>query len=145
MALKNYTTNVSVAKTVSEIHITLAEHGAKKIMFDYASGGQLNSICFSIITPDGERGIKLLANAQRVQTVLHKQKTNSRNKANIDDSPEQAERVAWRIIKDWLTAQLALLETEMVEMEQVFFPYFVNSSGQTVYEAYAAGRLALPE
>ena len=34
-ALKNYTTTVSVSQTVSDIHKALADHGARKVMFDY--------------------------------------------------------------------------------------------------------------
>lgn len=58
-------------------------------------------------------------------------------------SQEQAERVAWRIVKDWLGAQLAILETEMVPVQQVFLPYFVNRQGQTLYEVYSSGALML--
>ena len=125
MALKNYTTTVPVNNTISEIHLILAEHGAKKIMFNYFSDGRPESICFSLVTASGERGAKLPANAERVRAVLKKQKADPKNKnrSAIDDSAEQSERVAWRIVKDWLAAQLALLETEMVEMEQVFFGY----------------------
>lgn len=136
MALKNFTTDVPVAKTVSEIHVMLADHGAKKIMFDYAENGELDAICFSILTPRGEMGIRLPANAQRVREVLHRQKNDpkNRNRSAINDSMEQACRVAWRIVKDWTAAQLAILETEMVDVQQVFLPYIVNNKGQTVYE-----------
>lgn len=136
MALKNFTTDVPVAKTVSEIHVMLAEHGAKKIMFDYAQSGELEAICFSILTPNGEMGIRLPANAERVREVLHRQKNDpkNRNRSAINDSREQANRVAWRIVKDWTAAQLAILETEMVDVQQVFLPYIINSKGQSVYE-----------
>ncbi|MCQ2439422.1 MAG: hypothetical protein MJ074_06645 [Oscillospiraceae bacterium] len=147
MALKNYTTTVPVEKTVSEIHISLAKHGARKIMFDYDDDGRVQAICFSILTPDGEQAVKLPANAERVREVLRQQKNAPKRTggAKIDDSAEQAERVAWRIVRDWMEAQLAILETQMVEIDQVFLPYFVNRAGQTLYECYAAGRLLLPE
>lgn len=147
MALKNYTTSVPVSQTVSDIHRALAEHGARKVMFDYDESGHVLAICFSILTPEGEKAIRLPGNADRVQQVLKKQQADPkrRERTKIDASPEQAERVAWRIVKDWLTAQLAILETEMVDVGQVFFPYFVGRTGQTLYEAYATGRLQLPE
>jgi len=145
MALKNYTTEVLINKTISEIHLMLADHGARKIMFDYFSDGKIQAVCFSIDTPSGERGIKLPANAERVLEVLRRQKENPRVRGNIIDTAEQAERVAWRIVKDWLSSQLAILETEMVEIEQLFLPYMVTRSGQTLYEAYCGGTLMLPE
>lgn len=147
MALKNYTTNVPVAQTVGEIHRDLAAHGARKVMFDYDDDGRILAICFSIVTPEGDRAVRLPGNAERVRMVLQRQKNDPkrRDRTKIDASPEQAERVAWRIVKDWLSAQLAILETEMVDVGQVFLPYFVGRNGQTLYEAYQSGQLCLPE
>lgn len=121
MALKNYSTDVPVAKTVSEIHVMLAEHKAKKIMFDYAESGELIAVCFIIPTPNGGFGVKLPANIDRVREVLRRQKAANKGRTTINDSREQAARVAWRIVKDWLSSQLAILETEMVDVQQVFF------------------------
>lgn len=147
MALKNYTTSIPVSQTVSEIHRDLAAHGARKVMFDYDDDGHILAICFSIVTPEGDRAVRLPGNAERVRMVLQRQRNDPkrRDRTKIDASPEQAERVAWRIVKDWLSAQLAILETEMVDVGQVFLPYFVGRNGQTLYEAYQSGQLCLPE
>ena len=57
---------------------------------------------------------------------------------------EQAYRTAWRISKDWVEAQLALLETEMVDFEEVFMPYIL-SGRETLYQALSEGWVkALP-
>lgn len=40
-------------------------------------------------------------------------------------------------------AQLAILETEMVTIDQVMIPYFVTKSGSTVYELYENNQLLL--
>lgn len=145
MAIKNFTTDVPVNRTVSEIHLMLADHGAKRILFDYSDEGKVNAISFTISTPYGEQAIKLPANAERVRAVLHEQKNSTKNRSRtpIDDSQEQADRVAWRIVKDWLAAQLAILETEMVTVQQVFLPYFINNKGETLYEVYASGNLLI--
>ena len=143
MAIKNYTTDVPVNKTVSEIHLLLADHGAKRILFDYGADSKVEAISFTIDTPSGEQAVRLPANTDRVREVLRRQKRNPRNRVQIDDSQEQAERVAWRIVKDWLAAQLAILETEMVTVQQVFLPYFLDRQGRTLYEAYSAGALML--
>jgi hypothetical protein len=147
MAIKNYTTDVPVYKTVADIQLMLAEHGARKIMFDYAADGKLLAVCFQIQMEHGEQAVKLPANVERVQAVLKQQKNNPkvRNRSDIDFSLEQSERVAWRIVRDWLDAQLAILETEQVEIAQVFLPYFMARDGRTLYEYYGAGQLLLPE
>ena len=145
MAIKNYTTDIPVNKTVSEIHLMLADHGAKRILFDYDADSKVTAISFTIETPTGEQAVRLPANVERVREVLRQQKNNprNRNRSQIDDSRDQAERVAWRIVKDWLAAQLAILETEMVDVQQVFLPYFLNRQGQTLYEVYSSGALML--
>jgi hypothetical protein len=40
-------------------------------------------------------------------------------------------------------AQLALYETEIVEMPQVFLPFATDAKGQTLYEKMLNGKLLL--
>jgi hypothetical protein len=140
MALLNYTTTIDVHKTLGEIQKILVTHGARKLMYDYDDNQHIQALCFTIITPDGERGIKLPANVKAAQRVLEKQKAVNK-KQNIKTDYDQAERVAWRIIKDWVEAQMAILETQMVQFEEVFLPYMVNGKGQTFYQAYQQKQL----
>jgi hypothetical protein len=56
-------------------------------------------------------------------------------------TPEHAERVAWRIVKDWLEAQLAIVATEMVTFDQVMLAYVRTSDGTTLYDLYRGGGL----
>ena len=50
---------------------------------------------------------------------------------------EQARRVAWRILKDWVAAQLAIVEAEQAQMAEVFLPYAVESqTGQTMFQLF---------
>lgn len=43
-------------------------------------------------------------------------------------------RTAWRIVKDWVEAQMALVETEMVTTQDVFLLYAVMGDGRTLAE-----------
>lgn len=54
---------------------------------------------------------------------------------------EQAQRVAWRIVKDWVEAQVALIQTEMVTLDQVMLPYMIGVGDKTIYELYKARKL----
>jgi hypothetical protein len=47
---------------------------------------------------------------------------------------DYAYRVAWRNIHDWVMAQLAFYETEIVDMGQVFLPFVTDKHGTTLYE-----------
>ena len=135
MPLLNYTTKVDVYATIGAVQGQLVKHGAKKIMQDYDDEGHITALSFMVETPTGPRGIRLPANVEAVHAVLSRQK--------VKCDREQAERVAWRIVKDWVEAQMAILESEMVQMDEIFLPYMLSSSGQTVFEAYRKNQLAL--
>lgn len=135
MPLLNYTTKVDVYTTVGAIQGCLVKHGAKKIMQDYDDENRLASLSFMINTPTGPRGIRLPANVDAVHKVLNRQK--------VKCDREQAERVAWRILKDWVEAQMAILESEMVQLDEIFLPYMVSSNGQTLFEVYRNNQLML--
>lgn len=135
MPLLNYTTTVDVFKTIAEIQKNLVKHGAKKIVQDYDDDGNIAALSFLIETPLGIRGVRLPANADAVFDVLTKQKVRC--------DREQAERVAWRIIKDWVEAQMAILESAMVRIDEIFLPYMVDDNGRTLYQAYAENRLRI--
>ena len=55
-------------------------------------------------------------------------------RSSVKATREQAERVAWRILKDWIEAQMALLDIEMVRFEEIFLPYIETNTGKTVFE-----------
>lgn len=118
MPIMNYTTKVDVFATLGEIQGQLVKHGAKKIMQDYDNDGHITALSFLIDTPNGPRGVKLPANVGAVRNVLTKQK--------VKCDRDQAERVAWRIVKDWVAAQMAILESEMVQMDEIFLPYILK-------------------
>lgn len=55
------------------------------------------------------------------------------------------ERVAWRIVKDWVEAQMALIESGLAELPEVFLPYAVKPDGRTVYDEFKGNLLMLSE
>lgn len=143
MSILNYTTTIAVDKTVSEIQKLLAGARAQAVLTEYDTEGVLTAISFRVMCPYGMMSFRLPANVDKIfAVVLRSGKIPKWNRTR-----EQASRVAWRIIKDWLEAQLALIQAEMVTLEQVFLPYAQNGAGVTVYESLQAGQfngLALP-
>lgn len=132
MAILNYTTSVAAEKTMGEINGLLAKAGARKIATDYDEDGEPSGLTFALEGPDGFAAFALPVRAERVLQVLTKDRGVPGKYKNI----EQARRVAWRIIKTWLVAQLAIIETSMVTVEEVMLPYMVSTDGQTLYQAY---------
>lgn len=132
MPLLNYTTSIAPTKTVMEIQAILAKHGASAILTEFDTEGFIVALSFKITVNGNDIGFKLPTNWQPVQKVLQNDRKVSRSQA----TPEQALRVAWRITKDWVEAQMAMIDTQMVTVQQVFLPYMVNQQGQTVYEMF---------
>lgn len=131
MAILNYTTTVDSFKTVSEIEYILMKHKAKSIMKNY-DGESITGLSFLIDTGFQQVPVRLPVKVDECLKVLQKEK--QRETKNIKATKEQAERVAWRILKDWVEAQMALLDIEMVSFEEIFLPYIETQNGQTVYE-----------
>lgn len=128
----NYTTTVDAFKTVSEIEYILMKHKAKSIMKDY-DGETITGLSFLIDTGIQQIPVRLPVKIDECLEVLKKEKRENPRK-QIKDTRQQAERVAWRILKDWVEAQMALLDIEMVRLEEIFLPYIQTNNGQTVYE-----------
>lgn len=56
---------------------------------------------------------------------------------------EQARRVAWRIVKDWVEAQMAFIESGQASLAQLFLPHMVKDDGRTFYEEIESNYLLL--
>lgn len=132
MAILNYTTTVDSFKTVSEIEYILMKHKAKSIMKNY-DGESITGLSFLIDTGTQQIPVRLPVKVDECLLVLKSERKENPRK-QIKDTREQAERVAWRILKDWVEAQMALLDIEMVRFEEIFLPYIETKNGQTVYE-----------
>jgi len=138
----NYTTEVDPEKTAAECVAILARHGAKRVSIDFENG-MAHGLAFSIETPHGVRFFMLPANPAGVFKALDKANRAGRIPPRYVNE-RQANRTAWRVLKDWLEAQLALIEAQVVDLEQVMLPYLiVNDEGQTLYQRYLETRRAI--
>ena len=131
----NYTTTISADKTAGECLALLGRNGASAIGITYADK-QPAGIAFQLDTPHGQRQFKLPVNVGGVHKALLKSSQASGGIPPRYATPDQARRVAWRIAKDWLEAQLAIIDARMVTIDEAFLPYLQIEGGQTVYEAY---------
>ena len=131
MAILNYTTQIDCHKTIGEIQKILAKKYANGFLINYADG-EPDSLIFTMPVRDQTISFRLPSNWRKVLTVINRDKTIPvKLKTN-----EQAKRVAWRIVKDWIEAQMALIEAELVEPFEIFLPYSVMKNGQTLFENF---------
>jgi len=126
MPLKNYQSRSPLPNIFSAIEKTLASHGARQIVRDYDGGGRIVSISFSVQVNDQILGIKLPAKIDQVERIFQEQ--------GVKYKPEQPYRTAWATIRDWIDAQMALIDWEVVRLEEVFLPYMVWQDGRTFFQ-----------
>ena len=136
MPLLDYTTKVNAQKTVTEVMGLLVAKGADEISIVYDDDRQPAGLKWTVQSPRlGRVGFALPCNIDAVFAKL----TEQRIMVTAPESRrQQAIRTSWRILKDWVEAQMALLETGMVTMPEIFLPYML-SGGQTFYQAMVAG------
>lgn len=135
MPIANYTTSIKTEKTVGEIQGMLARAGASQVLFDF-DGPVVSAISFRLMHEGVMVSFRLPANISNIYVVLQRDDDVPRRLKTM----EQAARVSWRIIKDWLRAQLAIVEAEQAEMVEVFLPYAQNpTTGQTLFKQLEAG------
>ena len=151
MPIKNYTTQIPASRTISEIQQILANHGAKSIMVDYDDSKKPMSLSFLIPTSQGELPFQLPANIAAIARILaadsvsnYRSYDKKYQEEKAKKIADQAYRVAWRILKDWIDAQCAIIESDMVKIEQVFFPYMTLKDGTTMFQAFEQKHLTLP-
>jgi hypothetical protein len=140
MPILNYTTTIKVEKTIGEIQGMLAKAGAQAVLMEYGPEGLISCISFRIEYNGAMVSFRLPAQLDPIYVILQRDHRVERKYK----TQEQAARVAWRIIKDWIAAQLAIVEAEQCEMVEVFLPFAQNErTGETLFSTLSKTRFAL--
>lgn len=141
MPILNYTTKIAAAKTVGEIQEILAKAGAQSVNIDYDEHAQPIAVTFLIAVQGRLVNFRLPSRWHGVWMALKDDPAVPRTLKN----EVQARRVSWRIVKDWVQAQMAIIEAGLAELVEVFLPYAVNpQTGQTLFQEFQADRLLPP-
>jgi hypothetical protein len=141
--IKNYTTTISAHKSIQEIESILMKFGAREIM-KQVENNQYSTLLFTIIIDNKKVPFKLPIYIQSVQEFITKEYNNnhSRTQKKIADFQEQAYNIAWRVMKDWIHAQLSIIETGMCKPEQILMPYlYLPAEKRTLSEKFLSGEL----
>ena len=137
MPLLKYTTRIDYHKTVWEIQVLLAEAGASGTSVDYDDNAAPQSVSFVILVNDQFVNFRLPSNYAGVLKIIQEENALAKRL----QTEEQAKRIAWRITKAWIEAQLSIVEVDQAALAEVFLPYAVTSSGLTLYQQFEQGRL----
>ncbi len=129
-------TEIEAIRTIGEIQSYLVRMGANQIATQFDDKTREPSALYFTMTIRGNSvPFQLPARVEPVYKILHAGRYTS-------DAPKdmaQAKRVAWRQIYRWIQAQLALIETGMVEAEEVLMPYVQVGPNETLYQRAVAG------
>lgn len=142
MPLLNYTTEISAERSIAEVQKLLTAGGATAILLLTDASRRVSAVHFRLKTNFGETTFELPADAASVSLAINAQideetRTRGRKERKIPirlmNNREQAERIAWRIVKDWLEVQLAMHAIGAAKLEQILLPFAVDDSGKTFY------------
>jgi hypothetical protein len=124
------TTQIEASQTVGEIQCILGKYGASAILTEY-DNREVIAVSFRVRLNTQDIPFRLPCRWEAILKILKSRRKRRPYKRSIES---QARRIAWRQILRWIEAQLALVDTEMVQIQEVFMPYLQINTGQTLYE-----------
>lgn len=125
----------------SDIQKTLVAHKVREVNFRYETdgSGRITSIEFAIEIQGAIYPFRLPARIKNVEAILYPGR-----RTLTPTQKEQAYRTAWANVRDWISAQFAMVDTGMVDTAEIFFPYMVEKSGKrTFFEAMRENQFLL--
>jgi len=136
MNLKNYTTEVPASRSIQYIEQLLVDFGSTNIMKEYGPSGKVSALSFMVEMNNMKLPFRLPAKVQECYLWLKKKKAKTSDKTLLD----QAERVVWKQIHEWVHIQLSMIELEQVEKLEVFFPFLYDmNKRESYYEKLKSG------
>jgi hypothetical protein len=137
--LKDYTTIISADQSILEIERMLVSCGASHIMKEYSGDGKILLISFRL------NGIafKIPSNWSGVYNKLYGMMKRCSARDAMANREAQAYRVAWRIVRDYIFAQLSMVMSEQAIPEQLMFGYAYNGKS-TIFQVWIDDQKKLP-
>ena len=140
--LKNYTTSIDTSKSIAEIIDFIVDVGATDISQSF-SNKECVAVRF-IINHSGRSIVyKLEANPEAAYAILlaEKKRVNNDVKAKVR---KQSFKTSWRILRDWVYAQCALIKLGQATPVQLFLSYAYDpATDSTVYDRLESGELKM--
>jgi hypothetical protein len=147
MPIANYTTDKAVDETATDIITALRRRGVTRISTVYDADGHPSGLEFTMTTPYGPRDFALPVRVDGVLAALRAAEARgefAKYRKGSLTTPEHAARVAWAIARDWLRAQSALIDANLVTLDEVMFPWMIGGAeGQTAFDTYRSTQKAL--
>lgn len=141
-SLVSYTTSIDPMKTATECIGLLASRGATDIGLSSDGSGTPTGLLFVIATRWGRRQFTVPVDLSRTERTLKDHVRRGKIPPRYA-APDQARRVAWRVVLHWLEAQLALVEIGAQDLEDAMIGYINVEPGKTLGQYYGEQQLAI--
>jgi|SRR5271166_5994195 len=144
----NYTTSIPATQTVGECSRLLADAGAEMVSITYRDRKPVGLAFRLSMGPAGPQDFILPVDIEGVARLLRNADYPPSVRPNVLAkyvSMAHAERVGWRVVKDWLEAQLSIIAAGMAKLDQVMLPYLQVQSGSLYELVQEKGRLSALE
>ena len=119
--IKNYTSSVPAATSISNIEKLLVQTGARDIMKRYNEEGETKSIAFIMPVNGKALTFSLEAKTVEIYNLLLNQYVRPTDRS-LEICSEQAECTAWKLIHDWVHINISMIVLEMADPLELFFP-----------------------
>lgn len=129
--IKAYSTKTTADKSQADIIAILRRYGASG--FGFRTVGAAVEVTFHMLNEaKQERTVVIPLNVDTVHAKLKAMK-KAHVRSNVSVTRGQAERVAWRVLLDWIDAALLAVSVGAQTIEEAFFAHsvIVTSDGQT--------------
>lgn len=134
--IANTFTGQAPATSIGEITKMLVASGARGITTEYDAEQRAVGLHFALPGPGRMDIYRLPVRIEGMQAALVRAKADQRHR-----TIEHAERVAWRCIRDWVRAQLAMVAAGLVTVPEIMLPYLEVEGGRTLFERIDAGEV----
>jgi hypothetical protein len=149
--IKYASTTIDPGQSAGEIADLVRKYGGSRFEMRWGEFGRLEGIRFAIRDPEiGQVPVRLDAQADRVLQILREAKPYSRRMRRSraqweEDTEEQAYRIAWRQLRDFVEQALLAVETGLFPLASAFMAHvevWDEEAGETVTMGELVGRRA---
>lgn len=120
--IKYATTKIEVTRSLGEIQGIVARYGATRFETRWNRDGTVWGVRFAIAADEGELPVALKTGTERIFEILAEAR-GPRARASNEDLREQAERIAWRQMKDLIEQLLLAVETGLFNLAAAFMAH----------------------
>ncbi len=129
--IKNYTSIVSKEKSIANIEKLLVQAGANHISKIYENN-EIKGLFFQLIIDNNPFTFRLPSQSENIYIML-KNNIKKPRKNTFKNINEQSERIAWKILKEWIHIQLSFIKLKQIEPLQAFLSYLYDFNKQLTF------------